>query len=259
MADEEWMHLRSELTETTSALSQLIRRQQPSRSRVADLDWTVDQLAAHLVTIPTRYLRVIETSEPFPVSLAEMNQREIDALGVEDLDLLADLLQSQTDALLDALGDDPDRLVPFFEIELPVRGLCGVLLGEYVVHGLDLADHVRTEWRVRPEHARWAIRGLLPGAMHTADTDIASAMRGTFGLHIRPEDDWTITVGDGRAELALGRPTRADFRVSADPLAFYLTGFGRASRIAAMLRGKIVGYGRKPWLAGRFSRLFHET
>ncbi len=259
MHDEDWTHLHRELTETTSALSDLIRRHQPSQSPVANLEWTVEQLAAHLVTIPTRYQRVIETPEPFPASLAEMNQREIDALGIEDLDVLADLLHSQTVALLDILGDDPDRLVPFFEIELPVRGLCGVLLGEYLLHGLDLADHLDVQWQIRPEHARWAIRGLLPGAMHTADPDIASAMHGTFGLHIRPDDDWTITVREGRAELAPGRPTRADFRVSADPLAFYLTGFGRASQAAAILRGRIIGYGRKPWLAGRFGRLFQET
>lgn len=259
MTESAWESLQQELAETTSKLVDLIRQQPPSQGRIRGMSWSSEELAAHLVTIPARYLRMIQTPEPFPVSLSDMNEREIAELEITDLNELGEQLRIRTSALLETLGDEPERKVPFFAIELPVRGLCGVLLGEYLLHGHDLAKHTRLTWQLQDHHARWALHGLLPSAMHTADPHIASTMRGTFGLHIRPDDDWTITVGDGRAELTAGRPTRADFRISADPLAFYLTGFGRTSRTAALLRGKIVGYGRKPWLAGKFGRLFRET
>jgi hypothetical protein len=40
---------------------------------------------------------------------------------------------------------------------------------------------------------------------------------------------------------------------------FLRNGYGLTSDIRAVLSGGVVAWGRRPWLAGRFGRLFAET
>jgi hypothetical protein len=186
---------------------------------------------------------------------------EIRTVGCDDLDQLADLLVAEVDDLLEQLGDDGSRPVPFFGMEHSVAGLGGVLLGELLLHGLDRARPQERPWTITKKEAVAVLDGLLPAVGHTVDPGAAAKAAGTYHLRIRGGDDWTINVGDGdgMATVRRGRPVRADLHVSADPLAFLLVGFGRASRRRALLTGRMIGWGRKPQLAARFSSLFKET
>ena len=59
-----------------------------------------------------------------------------------------------------------------------------------------------------------------------------------------------------RSDL-LTRPARkADCRISADPVAFLLTGAERESQWKALLTERMLAYGRKPWLALRFKKIY---
>lgn len=59
---------------------------------------------------------------------------------------------------------------------------------------------------------------------------------------------------DGAATVTAPGPA-ADCWISADPVAFLLVGYGRTSQWSAILRGKLLGGGRKPWLAPAFGGL----
>jgi len=58
---------------------------------------------------------------------------------------------------------------------------------------------------------------------------------------------------------SVGRPPPADLRLSVDPVVFLLTSYGLMPSWKALARGGILAWGRKPWLAGPFTRLFVET
>jgi hypothetical protein len=65
-----------------------------------------------------------------------------------------------------------------------------------------------------------------------------------------------MTVADHAVTFSPGPAPNADCRISADPVAFLLTGADRESQWKAVLTGKMLAFGRKPWLALRFKKLF---
>lgn len=255
----EWATLREEIAARAGEIGDLLRAAPSGATPVAGLEWSVGELGAHLVSVPRRYVRMISEPTPFPEQLSALNEAEILAVGTTDPQDLAGLLRSETAVLLDVLGDDGDGSVPFFGMQHTAAGVGGIMLGELLLHGLDLARSLGRPWVVRPDQAIAVTRGLAPVLPHSVDHDVAAHATGTYHLRLRGGDDWTFLVRDGQVTAEQRRPARADVHVSADPVAFLLVGYEREPRWKALLRGRMVGWGRKPWLATRFSRLFVET
>lgn len=248
-----------EVVDTTDQLAELLAATHLESTIVPGLSWNVGELGAHLASLPDRYQRMMAAREPFPDSLAAMNEAEIEAISVRNPADLASRLKGGVRELVGLFGNDGTRPIPFFGMDQTVDGVAGVLLGELLLHGLDLAKVTGAAWTIHPGQARMVLRGLLPAAVHSVDADVVSRLNATFHILIRPDDHWTLRVREGTAAITMGKPARADLHLSADPVAYLLVGYGRASRIGAALTGKILAYGRKPWLLGPLSKLFAES
>jgi len=255
----EWGVLRNEISSTSSRVAGLLREFSDGSVVLPGSTWSVGEVGAHLVTIPRRYLDMLARPIPFPESLSAMNDAEIAALGIRDPDQLAGLLESDTAELLRVLGYAGDRVVAFFGMNHTVEGVGGVMLGELLLHGLDLARLTKRPWPIRADQAQAVMSGLLPSVVYSVDREVARRSTGTYHLHLRGGDDWTIRVEDSDVTIERRRPQRADLHVSQEPVAALLVGYGRMSRWRALLSGRIVAWGRKPWLAVRFANLFAET
>ena len=82
------------------------------------------------------------------------------------------------------------------------------------------------------------------GQSFAIDVRLHGRPRG-LGVACTPE---TLTYSDGS-------PPNAAVHISANPVAWLLVGYGRRSQWWAAATGKIVAWGRKPWLAFRVGRL----
>jgi hypothetical protein len=51
-------------------------------------------------------------------------------------------------------------------------------------------------------------------------------------------------------------PRRPDCTIMTEPVTFLLIALGRRGATEALARGKVLAWGRKPWLALRFPALF---
>jgi hypothetical protein len=132
----------------------------------------------------------------------------------------------------------------------------GVLLGELLIHGYDVAATTSRVWPITGSQAIAVVEGLLPifplvydgsatgGRSIDFDVRLRGRSRG-IGFHCSPEG---ITISDGS-------PDRATVRISADPAAWLLVGYERRGQLWGAITGKIVAWGRQPWLAFRFGRL----
>jgi hypothetical protein len=140
-----------------------------------------------------------------------------------------------------------------------VAGLGGIMLTELLVHGWDLADVRRRPWPIARSQAVACLRGILPAIALAVDRQVAANAAGTYHLHLRGADDWTFRVHQGAVSVDRGRPRRADLHLSADPVVFLRNAYGLVSNARAALSGGLVAWGRRPWLAARFARLFVET
>ncbi|MFV0524900.1 MAG: maleylpyruvate isomerase family mycothiol-dependent enzyme [Acidimicrobiales bacterium] len=254
-APDGWERNRMDITTTAGGIAQMMRGVWSADIPVPGLAWSVGQVGAHLVTLPRRYRRVMRDPEPFPSDLSALNTTELATVGQHDPEDLADLLEAEVDELLADLGDDGARTVPFFSMEHSVAGVGGVLLSELLVHGWDLARVERIPWPITADQARSGLRGLLPTVPHQIGPATAAGTRGTLHLRLRPDEDWTIEMGDGSVSVESGRPGQADVHVSTDPATFLLVAYGRVSRRRARFRAGLVGYGRKPWLSGPLTNL----
>jgi hypothetical protein len=76
-------------------------------------------------------------------------------------------------------------------------------------------------------------------------------VRGGRSAHLRVKDS-KLTI-DGAPQGSV------DCHISADPVDYLLVGYGRKSQWGPMLTGKLVAWGRKPWLGLKFARLFHSV
>jgi SCP-2 sterol transfer family len=253
-----WDDLKGVLVERSRAVAGLLRVSHAGEE-VPGSDWSPPEIGAHVVSLSRRYMRMMESPEPFPESLSALDEAEIRAVRCSDVDELADMLVSAVDDLVGYLGDDGSRPVPFFGMKHTAEAVGALMLGELLLHGFDLARALRRPWVIGRDEAIAVLGGLLPAVGYSADPDVAQRAVGTYHLRIRHGHDWTIEVRDGAATVQKGRPERADLHISADPLAFLLVGYGRASRWRAVLTGRIVGWGRHPLRAARFSKLFRET
>jgi hypothetical protein len=167
----EWPRLREEVRRTAAKVGEQLRAFGDGGPPLSRVKWSAAEVGAHLVSLPRRYRRTVDTPLPFPDSVSADNQRELELIEERDPSRLADRLSAEIDDLLHEYGEEGSRPVYYYSVE------------------------------------------------HTV-----------AGMHL-----------------------------SADPVVFLRNAYGLISNARAALTGGIVVYGRRPWLAVRFAKLFVET
>jgi len=228
--------------------------------------WTVRDVAAHVAGGAELYASIARgTPSPAPTidAITELNDQIIGTVGERDLPALADRVDAAVADLLAAAGHhegDPD--VPWHAgLRLPLSALLAVACGEYLVHGYDIARAARVPWPVSADCAQAVFLGVLPVVPHYLLAERARGRPARFDIRMRGERGAraVFTVADGtltiRAPAAGGR---ADCCLSADPWAFLLVLYGRSGPVAPALTGRILAWGRRPWLGLTLPSLFRK-
>ena len=63
---------------------------------------------------------------------------------------------------------------------------------------------------------------------------------------------------DGRLTIEPLGQQGVDCQISADPVAMMLVFYGRVGQLGQVMKGKMVSWGRKPWLGLKFKSLIIE-
>lgn len=188
----------------------------------------------------------------------------VDADPERDLAVLADRIEARAGAFLAGLDDGAwDRphawLVEGVSATLPT--LACHLLNETMVHGYDLARAEGRRWALARPHAALVIDGFLvpviaglgPRAM--VDQEAARGVRATFQVHVRGGASHLFRFDDGALSIEPPGAARVDCHISADPAAMLLVAWARRSQWPAIATGRLVAWGRRPWLGPRFRML----
>lgn len=256
-------------------------RRDPGRSPVVG-QWDLAEVAAHLSHVWTglpglarRDLSEIDALVPdrgagdaIVADISRLPAFTAEAVRADperDLAVLADRIETRSAGYLaDRAADTPadaatDRpwLVP--GVRVPPSVITGHLLNETVVHGWDLARAAGRPWRIDPVHASLVVREWMVPVMLAVGPQVLAgpAGAGAYGRYLlrvrggkgfEPEEFPLELGADG---MRPGGPGRVDCRMSVDPVGFLLLFFGRIGVGAAVARGKMLVWGRKPWLAAR--------
>jgi uncharacterized protein (TIGR03083 family) len=232
------------------------------------IDWTAAEIAAHMVggvrdftQALTRYANGYMTHANPPMESpwklgAKVNARHLEEISERDPNRLADMLEEAALAYVEAASSadlsaviaTPNGLV------IAPSTMTSLLLGEQVVHGLDVARSAGAPWSITDGDAHLVIPGLLNIAPEYLRPSRAVGLRVSYELRMRGGRRFRLAVADGAATVTAAGE-RADCVVTADPVTFLLLGYGRITQWPQVLRGRLRAGGRKPWLAMRFGSL----
>jgi uncharacterized protein (TIGR03083 family) len=226
--------------------------------------WTVAEAFAHVVTVAPRYHRGAQQRGEFvPVvdDLAGLNDREIAALGHHDVGRLATELRASLAALyatVDGFGDAQPVYRFHGGRKVAADVALGILLGELVVHGYDIAEAVGRPWTIEPAHVELVLRGLapiLPGWLHPQRSAGHTAR---YEVRVRGQGVHTFDFVDGRLTMNPADGRRPDVVVSGEAATLLLVLYRRIGHWPAIATGRLAAWGRRPWLALSFVDRFHK-
>jgi uncharacterized protein (TIGR03083 family) len=247
----------------------MLRTVPDGAARVPGLEWTAAETAAHLLgelTFYTGYLtgqrdardhlEADSARQTAAQRNAATNARQLREITDRDMSRLADSILAATQEFVEAAAGRPDSdsalVSNGMTITVPV--MTAALLGEHVIHGLDITRAAGLPWAIASEDAKLVLAGVLAMAPEYVDRKAAMGRHVSYELRLRGGPGYRLSFDDGTLTVT-ETGQKADCVISADPVAFLLVGFGRAGQWGQIIRGKMVAGGRKPWLGFSFGRL----
>jgi len=226
--------------------------------------WSVLDVVRHVSTEPARYAALARGGDDVPdtaAGLPAFNAERIAAEPSEDVSRLAERTRADTVALVELIrgfGDD----VPFmlFDGQVRVRSdlAVGTLLGEFLVHGYDIAKACRLPWVIDPADVPLVKAGQHQVLPAWVDRAASAGHTATYEMRLRRHASYIYRFVDG--ELTVDPPESGpiDAHISVEPVTGLLADYGRIGPVVPVLTGRMVVWGRRPWLAARLPRLFHS-
>ncbi|MCX5388803.1 maleylpyruvate isomerase family mycothiol-dependent enzyme [Streptomyces sp. NBC_00094] len=224
--------------------------------------WTVGEAAAHLAQANALMADLAAGRErPYgdgtPGSLAEANERALAGFAERDPGALAEMITAQAAAFL----ADVERRDPSEVVSTPLGPMGPAVLGSYLLthmlgHGYDLALALGRPHMLDARRVVLTLPFMTTAMPRVTDPAAVAGLTARFAVRLRGGPGFGVTVTDGEVEVAQEPPARPDCTILTEPVAFLLLALGRLDPWPVIARGKALGWGRKPWLAPRFPRLF---
>lgn len=252
--------MRAAVQEATSRFAALLRQSHDS-GRIAIGHWTVGDVAAHVAHTMELYEPAAEGQGLPQESIAAVDAYNDAYLRFDperDLKTLAVKLEHHSVRFTAALEGDDDRSVPWLGgVLVPRTTLCAVLLSEMLVHGHDVARAGHLRWDIARDHAALSVQGLLPVLPLSADPEVIAGVEAVFEIRLRGGVNACLVFDDGRVRIERAGEVRPDCVISAEPAPFLLVSYARLGQWAPVLSGKILAWGRRPWLALKLPQLIN--
>jgi hypothetical protein len=264
LVDTDRDELRHRIGEMRDRFHWLARSADP-HARRPGLDWTVQQVVAHMLSVAHRYQILAEGMDfhraSHPRELDQINQDELGAVMAPVPDLVDQLeaLAPVMDEFFDTLSDDYSCE---FHCGVMVSGTMAQTnwLGELVLHGDDIARSIGVPWEIRERDMLLLLRGMMEAVSAYVRDDVSRATDICVALQIPEARPYVIHVHNGIAEWRARRSADRPDAVLRSPAATMVqTLLQRIGPVTAARRGlRIVG-GRRPWRAMKLQSCFERA
>lgn len=265
---------RTALANAVARSAALWRSVDDPAASVPGLSWAIGQTAAHVVADMREYTEALtrhlngdrtapEIPDGSPARLrTAANDRHLTEVCERDPRRLANMLEeTAAHYLAAAAAVDPAEhatIATADSLVLEPAVMTCLLLGEQLIHGLDIARAARRPWTISRDDALLVAPAALALAPNYLRPSRAGDLHITFELRMRGGGRYRMTVDHGTAVVTSADQSageRADCVITADPVTFLLLGYGRVPQWPQILRGRLRAGGRKPWLAAKFGTL----
>ncbi|MBD0708781.1 MULTISPECIES: maleylpyruvate isomerase family mycothiol-dependent enzyme [unclassified Streptomyces] len=224
--------------------------------------WTVGEATAHLAQANALMVALAEGREVphgdgTPASLAEANERALARFAERKPGPLAAMITERAATFLTVVEEcDPEML-----LTTPLGPLSPAHLGSYLLahmlgHGYDLAGALGRPHMLDARRVELSLPFVLRVMPRVTDPAAVAGLTARYAIRLRGGPEFGVLVADGAVEVTEEPPARPDCVILTEPVAFLLLALGRVDPWPTIVRGKALGWGRRPWLAPRFPRLF---
>lgn len=264
-----WTAARTAVAEATDRFATLVAGSDPKA--MATADWSVAVTATHVASLAWMNTGLVgPTGRPDPSvwdklvgcnvdTVADFNVHVLGLFAERDPAVLVERLRADVAEMLRATENvDPTSTVTWLGgSQLPITGMFGHLVNELLLHGYDIARATKQAWVIPPADAalffevffvellRRDIGELLANDQPPSERRIAVEFR---SHHTTP-----VTIVLHRGQVSVEEPGGdTDVKIFFDPSTVNLMLFHRISKARAVLTGKVVAWGRRPWLLPTF-------
>lgn len=233
--------------------------------------WNAADVAVHLAHVWENLTALADGEMESPLPDIEMLGSLTEALVAQDGDrtpaALADRIGARAAAFLaDSTPLTGAALSPWLVegIRVPRVALACHILSECLVHGHDIARAQGVRWTIEPAHAALALMGfafplisrLDPRAM--VDQETTAGFEAWYDVSVRGSGHVFLRINDGAMTIAPQPGRRVDCHISAAPATLLLLLFGRINQWSALLTGRLLAWGPKPWLAPKLRQVLRN-
>jgi uncharacterized protein (TIGR03083 family) len=224
--------------------------------------WTIGDTVAHLATGIDSYAAylagdttpVIDLSDVAGGSIAASNARRLRADGERDIPTLLSLLTDRyADVRRTAMAMDLDDEVSWHGRAIPLRTMLATAEAELHIHGRDIAGALGQPWPLAQRDAVRIIEGLAPLLPLLVDPQTTHDLDALVRVRLRGGPELGLAFERGTLAVGPCGDRRPDVTISADPATFLLVAYGRTSQWPAIATGKLMAWGRRPWLGVRLT------
>ncbi|WNI26800.1 maleylpyruvate isomerase family mycothiol-dependent enzyme [Streptomyces sp. ITFR-16] len=247
---------------TAEEIAELLRGAPDTGAPVPGLTWTVGEVAAHLAQANALMAelaagRTIGHGDGTPQSIAAANEQALAAFGERAAHPLAAMIVEQSAACLDAMaGRSGDEI-----LMTPMGPMNRAVLGSYLLthmlgHGYDLARALKRPHMVDRARVALTLPFMVEAMPRVADAAAAAGLNARYTVRLWGGGRFGVTFVDGAVTADHRPPGRPDCTISIEPVTFLLMALGRCAPMGAMARGRVLAWGRKPWIGPRFPEYF---
>lgn len=231
----------------------LVRRIGPADPPAAGA-WSVRDVAVHVAWAMDRYTEFLGGA-PSPATAVEQTAA-FSAAGIAEAtdrtpEGLARAVDEAGERYFAAAARAQGPVTWHAGLSLAVPALLGLTLGEAMVHGHDVAVALGEPWELPRAWAHSVFRAALPALPLYVDVAATAGVHTRIDVRLRGDRGARVVfdVADGTLTVRPAPVTGpVDCHLWADPAAFLLVFYSRTTPVRPALRGRILAWGRRPWL-----------
>ena len=253
---------RDEFAITVERYAQLVEGVPDTSIPIPDSEWTVRDATVHVCGSIQRMATLAggEASTVPSVDkdfMAARARKLIDEDPETDGGKLADRIRDGLARLLELTATLPgDHPIAYHAgLRLNLAQLFSLYLGEYLLHGYDVAVAIEAPWPIDPGDAALAVAGFRACYPAIFNPIAAAGLDATYQLDTAGMDPFFVRITGSTYDTPT-TPERVDCIISADPVTAVLVLSGRLSQWAAIALGRLTFSGTCPEYGPRFNDLF---
>jgi uncharacterized protein (TIGR03083 family) len=183
--------------------------------------WNVGDVAVHVLTVVNRSLGDRRRTDK-PAELADLNALTIEEIKERDPRVIADLIDTNMNIILNKVYPkiDDDRRFPFHSgSTIGARAALAITMGEFLLHGWDIARACGKEWVIDAHTAALAWRGILDPLAAWLKPNAAKDISETYLFRLKGEKGTlALEFSDNTVSLHPHWEGNADYEIDIEPV-----------------------------------------